>query len=47
MQMVPTGERRGRVYVASERIRNVASKIRNEEPGRIGDPFTEEFLITG
>lgn len=45
--LVPTGERRGRVYVASERIRNVASKIRDEEPGRIGDPFTEEFLITG
>jgi Fic family protein len=44
--LTAAGERRGRVYVASDRIRNIAKEIRSEEPGRIPDPFKEEVLLT-
>jgi Fic family protein len=45
--LVPIGERRGRIYKASDYLRQIATKIRSEEPGRIADPFEEEVLITG
>lgn len=45
--LVGQGEKRGRVYVASDAIRNLAIRIRQEEPGRIADPFETEELITG
>lgn len=37
--LVPTGERRGRIYRASEEIREIAAKIRGSEPKGIPDPF--------
>ncbi len=37
--LVPTGERRGRVYNASQWLRDMWIKIRSEEPGQIPDPF--------
>lgn len=46
--LIPIGERRGRVYKASDELKAVASKIRNEEPTQIPDPFeTKEELING
>jgi Fic family protein len=36
------GERRGRIYEASDSLREIADKIRSEEPHRIPDPFSEE-----
>jgi Fic family protein len=45
--LVPKGQRRGRVYVASEPIRDIAKTIRSQEPGRIADPFETDDLITG
>jgi Fic family protein len=44
--LVAEGERRGRSYKASESIREIALRIRGEEPGRIADPFKEKTLIT-
>lgn len=41
------GEKRGRVYEASDQIREIAIKIRSAEPGHIADPFTTSQLITG
>jgi Fic family protein len=37
--LVPTGERRGRIYRASEEIRAIAVRIRGSEPKGIPDPF--------
>jgi hypothetical protein len=37
--LVPTGERRGRIYRASEEIMAIAAKIRGSEPKGIPDPF--------
>jgi len=45
--LVSSGERRGRVYVASDSIRDIAKRIRSSEPGKIADPFETEDLITG
>lgn len=42
-----SGEKRGRVYEATNSIREIAIKIRNSEPGQIADPFTRSELITG
>jgi Fic family protein len=39
--LVPTGERRGRIYRASEEIKAIAMKIRTSDPKGIPDPFTE------
>jgi Fic family protein len=39
--LVPTGERRGRIYRASEEIRQIATKIRSSEPKGIPNPFSE------
>jgi len=45
--LIPDGEKRGRVYRASDPIRQIAISIRSEEPSRIPDPFTEDILISG
>lgn len=45
--LMATGERRGRLYSASESIRDIAKRIRGEEPGQIPDPFEEQTLIAG
>ena len=46
--LIASGEKRGRVYRASEELREVASRFRNEEPTQIHDPFeTQDELITG
>ncbi len=45
--LMASGERRGRLYTASDAIRAIAIKIRSEEPGQIPDPFQEKNLITG
>jgi Fic family protein len=39
--LVPAGERRGRIYRASEEIKAIAMKIRASEPKGIPDPFKE------
>jgi len=44
--LVAEGERRGRQYKWSDSLRELAVRIRSEEPRRIGDPFTEKVLIT-
>ena len=44
--LIPIGERRGRIYKASDELKTEALKIRNEEPTQIHDPFeTKEALI--
>lgn len=45
--LIAAGERRGRVYTASDAIREMAKRIRSEEPAQIPDPFKEKVLITG
>ena len=46
--LIPIGERRGRIYKASEELKAVALKIRNEEVTKIPDPFeTQGELIQG
>ena len=37
--LLPSGERRGRVYRASDSLRDVWLRIRNDEPRKIADPF--------
>lgn len=39
--LIPTGERRGRIYRASEEIRGIVLKIRAAEPEGIPDPFKD------
>jgi Fic family protein len=39
--LVPAGERRGRIYRASEEIKQMAAKIRGSEPKGIPDPFKD------
>jgi Fic family protein len=38
--LIPQGERRGRVYIASPTLQDAVLKIREEEPTQIPDPFT-------
>jgi hypothetical protein len=46
--LIPIGERRGRIYKASDELKAVALKIRNEEVTPIHNPFeTNEKLIKG
>jgi Fic family protein len=45
--LIAEGERRGRDYKAADSLRQIALRIRSEEPGKIPDPFTEELLMTG
>jgi Fic family protein len=40
--LVPQGERRGRTYMASDAIRQIAVQIRQQEPGGIKDPFAPD-----
>jgi len=45
--LTPHGERRGRIYKASDTLRKVALDIRQEETTRISDPFeTKGELMT-
>ena len=43
--LVPTGERRGRIYRASEEIRAIAVKIHGSEPKGIPDPFQKGVTL--
>jgi Fic family protein len=43
--LLPTGERRGRIYRASEEIREIAVKIRGSEPKGIPDPFQKGVTL--
>jgi Fic family protein len=43
--LMAEGERKGRIYLASESIRNIARRIRGEEPKGIPDPFETDDLI--
>jgi Fic family protein len=43
--LTATGERRGRVYRASDEIRAVAVKIRGSEPKGISDPFQKGMIL--
>jgi Fic family protein len=43
--LTATGERRGRVYRASDEIRAVAVKIRGSEPKGIPDPFQKGIIL--
>lgn len=45
--LIAMGEKRGRTYRASDRVRAIAQKIRQQEPGRIPDPFQSDELLTG
>jgi Fic family protein len=45
--LTSVGEKRGRVYTASEKIQAIARKIRSGEPREIPDPFQSKQLITG
>ena len=45
--LTSVGEKRGRVYAASEKIQAIAHKIQSEEPREIPDPFKSRELITG
>ncbi|MGH9700221.1 MAG: Fic family protein [Candidatus Acidiferrales bacterium] len=42
--LIPTGERRGRIYRASDEIRELAVKIRGSEPRGIPDPFQKGVI---
>jgi Fic family protein len=42
--LVPHGERRGRFYVASDSIRQMAITIRRSEPNGVMDPFVPDIL---
>jgi Fic family protein len=44
--LIPEGERRGRGYTASESLKQLAQRIRSEEPRKIPDPFTEDVLVS-
>jgi len=43
--LIPTGERRGRIYRASEEIREIAATIRGSEPKGIPDPFQHGVIL--
>jgi Fic family protein len=43
--IVPMGEKRGRTYRASDRIRDIAIRIRKKEPTTIPDPFQSPELL--
>jgi Fic family protein len=43
--LVAKGERRGRLYVATEYLRLLAQKIRETEPKDIGDPFVSGVML--
>jgi hypothetical protein len=42
--LVPQGERRGRIYVASDGVRQMAVQIRAQEPRINTDPFAPDDL---
>jgi Fic family protein len=44
--LVPQGERRGRVYIASDAIRQMAIQIRAQEPKVNMDPFVPDILAS-
>lgn len=44
--LVPAGEKRGRIYNASQVLRDMWIKIRSEEPRQIPDPFASEEALT-
>jgi Fic family protein len=37
--LIPSGEKRGRIYKGEEALRAIANKIRSEEPKHTNDPF--------
>jgi Fic family protein len=43
--LIPTGERRGRIYRASAEIRDIAVKIRGSAPKGIPDPFQKGVTL--
>ena len=45
--LIAIGEKRGRTYKASDRIREIAVRIREKEPRGIPDPFQSDELLTG
>jgi len=45
--LIAIGEKRGRTYKASDRVREIAVRIREKEPRGIPDPFQSEVLLTG
>jgi Fic family protein len=45
--LIAIGEKRGRTYKASDRIREIAVRIREKEPRGISDPFQSDVLLTG
>lgn len=45
--LVPIGQKRGRSYVGSDKIRKIAMDIRSKEPRAIPDPFESDTLLTG
>ena len=46
--LISKGEKRGRIYAASQDLRNIYLEIRSGEPKEIADPFLEDSeLISG
>jgi len=45
--LVPQGERRGRIYLASGTLTEAVAKIRSEEPTQIPDPFASPISERG
>jgi len=43
--LIPSGEKRGRIYSATPSLRLLALRIRETEPRRIPDPFETKVLI--
>ncbi|MGB6979915.1 MAG: Fic family protein, partial [Candidatus Acidiferrales bacterium] len=43
--LIPTGERRGRIYRASEEVKALSTKIRGSEPKGIPDPFEKGVIL--
>ncbi len=44
--LIPAGEKRGRIYSATESLKSIAIRIRGTEPRRIPNPFETKILIT-
>jgi hypothetical protein len=40
--LIPSGERRGRVYIGSPQMRAMLDKLRREHIKRVPDPFVPE-----
>ncbi|MGC1365375.1 MAG: hypothetical protein WA829_06740, partial [Candidatus Acidiferrum sp.] len=43
--LVAKGERRGRLYVATDYLKTLAQKIRETEPKDIADPFVSGVMM--